>query len=51
MFDCGFIGDFDIFVRGEWLTTFYHVTYARVLDLVSDFPCDAGDIEIRLTEV
>lgn len=51
MFERDFIGNFDISVRGEYLTTFYHVTYGRVLDLVSDFPCDADDIEIRLTEV
>lgn len=50
MFNLGLIGDFDVFVRGERLTTFYHVTYGRVLDLVSDFFGDDGDVEIRLSE-
>ncbi len=47
MFESDFIGDFDIFVRGEWLTTFYDVSYGRLLDLIEGFPCDAGDIDVR----
>ncbi len=48
MFEYDFDGDFDIFVRGERLTTFYNVTYGRVLDLLSDFPGDASDFNICL---
>ncbi len=48
MSEYGHIGDYDVFVCGKWLTTFYDITLGEVLDLVTDFPFDADDIDVIL---
>lgn len=48
MSEHGHIGDYDIFVCGKWLTTFYHITLGEALELASYFPCDSEDIDVLL---
>lgn len=48
MREYGHIGDYEVFVCGKWLTTFYHITLGEVLELVSDFPYDSDDIDVIL---
>ncbi len=48
MSEYGHIGDYDVFVSGKCLTTFYHITLGEVLELVSYFPCDADDVDVLL---
>ncbi len=48
MSEYGHIGDYDIFVCGKWLATFYSITFGKALELVSYFPCDADDIDVIL---
>lgn len=48
MSEYGHIGDYDVFVFGKWLTTFYDITFGDALELVSYFPCDSEDIDVIL---
>ncbi len=48
MSEYGHIGDYDVFVSGKWLTTFYSVTFDKALELVSYFPFDANDVDVIL---
>lgn len=48
MIERGHIGDYDIFVCGKLLTTFYHITLGEALELVSYFPYDSDDVDVLL---
>lgn len=48
MNEYGHVGDYDIFVSGKWLTTFYSITFGKALELVSYFPFDSYDIDVIL---
>lgn len=48
MSEYGHIGDYDIFVCGKWLTTFYHITFGEALELASYIPFGSDDIDVIL---
>ncbi len=48
MSEYGHIGDYDVFVSGKWLTTFYSITLSKALELVSYFPYGADEIDVVL---
>ncbi len=48
MSEYGHVGDYDVFVSGKWLTTFYSITLDKALELVSYFPYADDDIDVIL---
>lgn len=48
MHEYAHIGDYDVFVSGKWLTTFYDITLGKALELVSYFPFDSDDVDVVL---
>lgn len=48
MCEYGHVGNYDVFVCGKWLTTFYSVTLGDALELVSYFPYADDDIDVIL---
>lgn len=48
MSEYGHVGDYDVFVSGKLLTTFYDITLGEVIELVSYFPYYSDDIDVVL---